>query len=211
MIKRKENVESHMSGNLLAKWIIGKAEKSEAYRAGTLTGMKHPKPDREMIKAAGGLPELIRQADELEKSGYIRTEKSNLGADMKKIYYSIGVIPKLCEKEGIEDPRKQQLRYIKQIEQLRAEVQGSFLEGYYDEIIRRLELGEIVKSPDMEDVDFFRCLNAVVNLKKSLWMRVFSAAVLNDSKRFKKDYEKKVVKVLVRSPLYEEGMTDDEI
>ena len=42
-------------------------------------------------------------------------------------------------------------------------------------------------------------------------MRVFSAAVLNDSKRFKKDYEKKVVKVLVRSPLYEEGMTDDEI
>ena len=127
MIKRKENVESHMSGNLLAKWIIGKAEKSEAYRAGTLTGMKHPKPDREMIKAAGGLPELIRQADELEKSGYIRTEKSNLGADMKKIYYSIDVIPKLCEKEGIEDPRKQQLRYIKQIEQLRAEVQGSFL------------------------------------------------------------------------------------
>ena len=112
MIKRKENVESHMSGNLLAKWIIGKAEKSEAYRAGTLTGMKHPKPDREMIKAAGGLPELIRQADELEKSGYIRTEKSNLGADMKKIYYSIDVIPKLCEKEGIEDPRKQQLRYI---------------------------------------------------------------------------------------------------
>lgn len=97
-----------------------------------------------------------------------------------------------AEKEGIEDPRKQQLRYIKQIEQLRAEVQGSFLEGYYDEIIRRLELGEIVKSPDMEDVDFFRCLNAVVNLKKSLWMRVFSAAVLNDSKRFKKDYEKKV-------------------
>ena len=39
------------------------------------------------------------------------------------------------------------------------------MEGYYDEIIRRLELGEIVKSPDMEDVDFFRCLNAVVNLK----------------------------------------------
>ena len=37
-----------MSGNLLAKWIIGKAEKSEAYRAGTLTGMKHPKPDEEM-------------------------------------------------------------------------------------------------------------------------------------------------------------------
>lgn len=126
MIKRKENVESHMSGNLLAKWIIGKAEKSEAYRAGTLTGMKHPKPDREMIKAAGGLPELIRQADELEKSGYIRTEKSNLGADMKKIYYSIDVIPKLCEKEGIEDPRKQQLRYIKQIEQLRAEVQNQY-------------------------------------------------------------------------------------
>ena len=86
-----------MSGNLLAKWIIGKAEKSEAYRAGTLTGMKHPKPDREMIKAAGGLPELIRQADELEKSGYIRTEKSNLGADMKKIYYYFAWIMQFYE------------------------------------------------------------------------------------------------------------------
>lgn len=65
-----------MSGNLLAKWIIGKAEKSEAYRAGTLTGMKHPKPDREMIKAAGGLPELIRQLKKciLEKGVEIEQE-----------------------------------------------------------------------------------------------------------------------------------------
>lgn len=88
MIKRKENVESHMSGNLLAKWIIGKAEKSEAYRAGTLTGMKHPKPDREMIKAAGGLPELIRQADELEKRIYPdRKKQSGRGYEKNLLFH----------------------------------------------------------------------------------------------------------------------------
>ena len=58
--------------------------------------------------------ELIRQADELEKKRiYPDRKKSNLGADMKKIYYSIDVIPKLCEKEGIEDPRKQQASLYK--------------------------------------------------------------------------------------------------
>ena len=56
MIKRKENVESHMSGNLLAKWIIGKAEKSEAYRAGNADRHETSGNRTEMIKAAGGLP-----------------------------------------------------------------------------------------------------------------------------------------------------------
>lgn len=211
MERRQENAELPVNGNLLARWIIKKAEDSEAYRAGMLTGMKHPKVDRKMIQTAGGLPELIKLADELEQDGYIRTDKSNLNADMKKISYSIDIIPKLCEKEGIEDPRKRQLRYIEQMKQLRAEVQGSFLEDYYDEIISNLELGKNVTSPKLEDSDFFRCLNAVVNLKKPLWKRVFSVAVLNDSKRFKNDYEKKVADVLIRSPLCDEGMTDDEI
>lgn len=85
MERRQDNAELPVNGNQLARWIIKKAAESEAYRAGMLTGMKHPKPDREMIKASGGLPELIRQADELEQNGYIQTEKSNLGADMKKI------------------------------------------------------------------------------------------------------------------------------
>lgn len=211
MERRQDNAKLPVNGNQLARWIIKKAAESEAYRAGMLTGMKHPKPDREMIKASGGLPELIRQADELEQNGYIQTEKSNLGADMKKIRYSLDIVPKLCEEEGIEDPRKQQLRYIEQMKRLRVDVKDSFLEEYYDEIIKRLEKGKVVKSPDLEDLDFFRCLNAIVNLKEPLWMRVFSAVVLNDSKRFKKDYEKKVTGVLTRSPLYEEGMSDDEI
>ncbi len=194
----------------LTQWIIESAD-SEAYRAGKLTGTKHPKPDQNMIRAVGGLPELIRQADELERQGYVRAEKINMGADIKVLHYGTDVIPKLCEKEGVEDPRKKQLRYLKQMELLRAEVRENFLETYYDEIIERLQVGKKVKEPDLEDTDFFHCLNAVVNLKETMWKRVFSVAVLGDSKKFKEKYEKKVISVLTRSPLFAEGMTDDEL
>lgn len=81
----------------------------------------------------------------------------------------------------------------------------------YDEIIERLQVGKKVKEPDLEDTDFFHCLNAVVNLKETMWKRVFSVAVLGDSKKFKEKYEKKVISVLTRSPLFAEGMTDDEL
>ena len=183
-----------MSGNLLAKWIIGKAEKSEAYRAGTLTGMKHPKPDRRNDQAAGGLPELIRQADELEKSGYIRTEKSKSGRGYEKNLLFHRCHSKAVRKRRNWRSKKAAASLYKTNRTTARWGTRQFLEGYYDEIIRRLELGEIVKSPDMEDVDF-----SDVWMQLWIWKNLCGCAYsvllcLMTLSVLKKDYEKKVVK-----------------
>lgn len=195
----------------LVRWMIRSID-GDAYRAGRLQGMKHPGVDGKMIEAAGGLPSLIAQIEELEREGLLRAEWYNLHADVRKIEYPVSVMPELCRRVGIEDPRKRQLRHIARIEAYLEEMQGTFLEEYYQSILKRLEEGREVKKPDIEDERFFRCLNAIALSGQPEWRRVFSTRVLGDSKLFKNQYETKVVTVLKdTSPLYEEGMTSGEL
>ena len=92
------------------------------------------------------------------------------------------------------------------------EAEGTFLEPYYEVLLQRLAAGQDVKKPDMEDEDFFRCLNRAAAVDTPVWRRQFSKEVLHDSKLFEKKYQDKVVTVLDQySPLVEEGMTADDI
>lgn len=168
----------------LVRWMIRSID-GDAYRAGRLQGMKHPSVDGEMIEAAGGLTSLIDQIEELEREGLLRAEWYNLRADVRKIEYPVSVMPELCRRAGIEDPRKRQLRHIAQIEVYQEAIQGTFLEVYYQSILRRLEEGREVKNPDIEDERFFRCLNAIALSGQPEWRPAFSNRVLGDSKLFK--------------------------
>lgn len=183
-----------------------------AYRSGKLEGMRHPVVDGEMIRASGGLKKLLEEADALEKEGLIRTERKNLGADISRIHYSVSVIPELCRRVGIEDPRKRQLRWMRTAEEWACEAEGTFLEKYYELLICRLESGQDVRKPNMEDEKFFCCLNRAAVIDVPVWRRQFSSEVLHDSKMFEKKYQDKVVNVLEKySYLSEEGMTADDI
>lgn len=196
---------------LMAKYLIQTAD-GPAYRSGNLDGMRHPAVDGGMIRAAGGMRNLINEADELEKAGLIRTERKNLGADIVRIHYPVSAIPKLCRRAGVEDPRDRQLRWIRTADKWAGEAEGTFLEPYYEALLRRLETGQEVKKPDMEDEDYFRCLNRAAVIETPVWRRQFSSEVLHDSKLFEKKYQDKVVTVLEKySPLSEEGMTADDI
>lgn len=196
---------------LLTKYLIQTAD-GPAYRSGNLDGMRHPAVDGGMIRAAGGMRNLINEADELEKAGLIRTERKNLGADIVRIHYPVSAIPKLCRRAGVEDPRDRQLRWIRTADKWAGEAEGTFLEPYYEALLRRLETGQEVKKPDMEDEDYFRCLNRAAVIETPVWRRQFSSEVLHDSKMFEKKYQDKVVTVLEKySPLSEEGMTADDI
>ena len=195
----------------LAKYLIQTAD-GPAYRSGNLDGMRHPAVDGKMIRAAGGMKKLLEEADELEKAGLIRTERKNLGADIVRIHYPASAIPKLCRCAGVEDPRERQLRWIRTAGKWAGEAEGTFLEPYYEALLRRLAAGQDVKKPDMEDEDFFRCLNRAAAVGTPVWRRQFSREVLHDSKLFEKKYQDKVVTVLDQySPLVEEGMTADDI
>ena len=196
---------------LLTKYLIQTAD-GPAYRSGNLDGMRHPSVDGKMIRAAGGMRNLINEAGELEKAGLIRAERKNLGMDIVRIHYPVSVIPELCIRAGVEDPRAKQLRWIRAAGKWAGEAKGTFLEPYYDALLQRLEAGQDVKKPDMEDGDFFHCLNRAAAIESPVWRRQFSSEVLHDSKMFEKKYQDKVVTVLEKySPLSEEGMTADDI
>ena len=195
----------------LTKYLIQTAD-GPAYRSGNLDGMRHPVVDGKMIRAAGGMKKLIEEADELERTGLIRTERKNLGADIVRIHYPVSAVPELCRRAGVEDPRERQLRWIRTAGKWAGEAEGTFLEPYYEVLLRRLAAGQDVKKPDMEDEDFFRCLNRAAAVDTPVWRRQFSKEVLHDSKLFEKKYQDKVVTVLDQySPLVEEGMTADDI
>ena len=196
---------------LLTEYLIQTAD-GPAYRSGNLDGMRHPSVDGKMIRAAGGMRNLINEAEELEKAGLIRAERKNLGMDIVRIHYPVSVIPELCIRAGVEDTRAKQLRWIRAAGKWAGEAKGTFLEPYYDALLQRLEAGQDVKKPDMEDGDFFHCLNRAAAIESPVWRRQFSSEVLHDSKMFEKKYQDKVVTVLEKySPLSEEGMTADDI
>ena len=205
----------------LIQWLIASAD-SDAYRAGRAEGMRHPKADSKMIRAMSGLRSLVNQARELENEGLIRVDWTDLGADIRQIHYSLDIIPELCAKEGIEDPRQRQLRYICKVGKWLDDMKDTWLLPYYEEIFNRLGDGKHVKIPDLEDGDFFRCLNTIPRMEKPAWRRVFSAAVFGSSKAFeakgskgtkeRKGYQTRVLTVLKSySPFYVEGMSDEDI
>ena len=195
----------------LIKYLIQTAD-SAAYRSGNLDGMRHPAVDGKMLRAVGGMRKLLEEADELEKTGLIRTERKNLGADIVRIHYPVSAIPELCIRAGVEDPRERQLRWIRTAGKWADEAGGTFLSPYYEALLQRLEAGQDVKKPDMEDDAFFCCLNRAASIEVPVWRRQFSSEVLHDSKLFEKKYQDKVVTVLAHySPMAEDGMTGDDI
>ncbi len=195
----------------LARYLIGQINKN-AYRAGSLKGMKHTKIDSAVFEIVGGRSALVEQADRLKREGLLQFTKEDLGADIREIHYSVDIMPVLCEREGIEDPRHRQKRYIRRTEEWRARAEGTWLTPYYERNLNRLEKGDEVKSVDFDDEPFFRCLNSVLYLEKPVWRRVFSAMVFGKTKTFEQEYQSRVLSVLRQySPFYEEGMTDEEL
>ena len=155
----------------------------------------------------------MEQIRALEKEGLIQVTYRDMGSDVKRIDLPVAAVEKLCQREGMEDSRQRQLRYLEEVRAWSAPVQEvPWLRSYYEDLIRRLEAGKIVKEP--EDPDLFRCLNTLAELKEPVWERVFSCMVFKNSKKFRSGgYREKVISVLKNGlygcPFYEEGMTDD--
>ena len=186
----------------LTQWLIQKTN-SEAYRAGRLTGWKHPKVDKALIEALGGKKQLLDQAAALEKdpviglSGNFKVTWRDMGSDIVKIDYNLSIIPELCKREGILDTREKQRKDMERIISWREQVLDcEWILPYYDDLIEKLRNGK--ELADIQDDKLFKCLNAVVKQKEFVWERIFSADVnvLNDSKAFKRDYKSRIFTIL---------------
>ena len=217
----------------LSRYIIEKAE-CDSYRAGTRSKQWHIEADQKLLDAVGGRSVLLRQAGELEKltgiSGKIIVKWKAVRTEIEKITVSSDAIPLLCQVEQIEDPRERQLSQMELTESWKSRVaQADLLIHYYDHILERLNSGKLVKDvPGLEDPLFFLFLNKTAEERKPLYRRAFSAQVctiwngiaqtkqseskITPTKRFEKIYQSAVLSVLKQySPLYEEGMSDEEL
>ena len=217
----------------LSRYIIEKAE-CDSYRAGTRSKQWHIEADQKLLDAVGGRSVLLRQAGELEKltgiSGKIIVKWKAVRTEIEKITVSSDAIPLLCQVEQIEDPRERQLSQMELTESWKSRVaRADWLIPYYDHILERLNSGKLVKDvPGLEDPLFFLFLNKTAEERKPLYRRSFSAQVctiwngiaqtkqseskITPTKRFEKIYQSAVLSVLKQySPLYEEGMSDEEL
>lgn len=219
----------------LSQWLIQKIN-TKAYRAGTLSGMMHPKVDQSLIDAVGGLPVLTVQAKELEKDrifqGMFRVDWCSMGRDLKQFHFSVDMMDGLCRREGMENPRERQLFCMEQVKALKNAADTDWINPFYDHILERLEAGELVKdinlnsNEDLDDRAYFLCLNGVVRNRKPVWERVFSEVIFRElppvlgkdgspirpSKCFEQLYRKRMFSVLKEySPLYKEGMEQGEL
>ena len=210
----KEN--NNLKNITLARWLIQHADK-EAYRAGRLTGWKHPLVTSELYQAVGGRSQFLQQAKcleeefNLENRERILFEKYNMGADIRKIHYDVEIVPELCEREGVADPREEQQKWVANVEHFKEQVLDcQWLVPYYDGLLSKLRQGKIVAEAG-EDL-LFRCLNAVATQKEFIWERVFSVRVFDDSKLFKAMYRDRIFNILKNySIFYIEGMEKDEL
>ena len=225
--RKKQKIQS------LSRYIIEKAE-CDSYRAGTRSKQWHIEADQKLLDAVGGRSVLLRQAGELEKltgiSGKIIVKWKAVRTEIEKITVSPDAIPLLCQVEQIEDPRERQLLQMELTESWKSRVaQADWLIPYYDHILERLNSGKLVKDvPGLEDPLFFLFLNKTAEEREPLYRRAFSAQVcttwngiaqtkqseskITPTKRFEKIYQSAVLSVLKQySPLYEEGMSDEEL
>ena len=72
----------------LSRWIIDKTN-VDSYRAGRLQGEKHPCIDQSLLNQLGGMANLLKQAEEMERDAglnkYIRFDWRDMGKDITKM------------------------------------------------------------------------------------------------------------------------------
>ena len=85
----------------LARWIIDKTN-TDHYRAGMLSGWKHPYIDADVMEIVGGRKQLLDQANILEnetnagKMGKFKPDWKDVKTSIQKIDYDVAIIPELC-------------------------------------------------------------------------------------------------------------------
>lgn len=213
----------------LIQWLIAQID-GRAYRAGTASGVRHPEAGRELLRQLGGREQLISQARELERdvqlggAGKIRFDWCDLNTDIRRIHCPVEMMPALCERAEIEDPRHRQLRYIRVLEKWKDKAEDTWLSDYYKDELEKLKKGDCSQTiqNNMEDGGLYHCLNEILLLEEPVEKPIFSARIFRDagdkeegimpSKLFRGKYEGRVLGILKKySPEYEEGMSDDEV
>lgn len=184
--------------NYLAEWIYQKSN-TDSYKKGSPDRGKHL-PISHLIDRAGGMSALTEQIEELTKLGLIQCEYGGyMNKSISGVYFHTSNMGTLCRFLNVPDPRdefnKDQENRIAMVTQYMNTTECEWLKAYYQSLLDQLQEKKL--NTDTADENVFRILNALIELKEDVWVRTFSARVLNGSKVFERGkYSTKVCKIL---------------
>ena len=192
----------------LAGWLIEKIDTKD-WRIGKVTGVKHPKVQQRDIDRIGKR-ELLEQAMEMQEAGLLTIHWLQYGNDIAYLDVPVESMEGFCQREGIENPRSLLQKACEELKQWKEKAPSDWHKEYYDDLLMRTEKGNI--PAEMQDTKLFQILNAIYDKEKTIWKRVFSAEVLDNSKEFETKYQRRIVTILRNyAPIPDKEMEEDEI
>ena len=191
--------------------ILDKIEGSSVdWREGA-SGNRSLKIQQEDFNRAGK-SELLEEARMLEQRGLIQIKWLEYGNDIEKIIYRLEQTGQFYELLGLT-PKWKRIQAEKQtIRKWAGQAQAEWLKAYYRDQEISLEKGKQLEDLSKYGGRFFSCLNALEKLGEPVYQRVFSVAVLGNTKLFEKVLRTRVVSILsAYHPDVDEAMNDKEI
>ena len=195
----------------LVRRILDKIEGSSVDWRKETSGNRSLKIQQEDFNRAGK-SELLEEARMLEKRGLIQIKWLEYGNDIEKITYRLEQAGQFYELLGLTSKWERIQAEEQTLHKWAGQAQSEWLKAYYCDQESFLEKGK--QSPDLSKCGepLFICLNALEKLEEPVYQRVFSVAVLGNTKLFENVLRARVVSILsAYHPEVDEAMNDKEI
>lgn len=175
------------------------------------TGNKSIKIQQEHYDAVGKT-ELLSEIRELEEQGLVRVTYFSGGSDVEKITYNLRDIERFYEMKGKRSERSLLEEAWNCVSAYRAQAESSWLQAYYDHLLRDIDKGKYPDHLSSPGVPLFQCLNILEKLREPVYVRIFSSQYLGGSKVFEDTLRARVVSIgKDYHPMADKAMKDQQV
>ncbi len=185
--------------------LLGAAEKERRIRSRNM-------PLHAEAYMACGKRELLEEIRFLEEKGLIRNTKwQSYGNDATQISYALEDMEKFYELEGRTPKPRLVKNYLENVDNRMKNAHQLWILRFLEEEKSQAMKGKLPKEMERQE-EFLDCLLGVDALTEPVYKRVFSKACLRNSKKFEREYEKKILSAARKyHDGIEEGMSDPQV
>lgn len=194
----------------LAETIIRKCERSSRDWKKGESGNRTYYIQQEDYDAIGRKA-LFEEVETLKREGILTEVRwYQTGIELEWVRYSLSALPKLYERAGIEPKGKRLEEARAFFQQVFRGIHSPWLLKYGQELFARIEEGKMPK--EMGQEEWFDLLRRVDQLREPTYKRIFSNGCFRDSKRFERQYQKRLVQLARKYwDVIEDEMSDTEV
>jgi hypothetical protein len=189
--------------------LIEKYGRSSLGRLGRLSGNKNFKPQQSDYDKIGKT-DFLRQAEELEKLGFLTVKWYDGKSEILNIKYNMDSMPALYEIAGKVRPQELLADYYNRVNNELPRLQKDWIAAYYQSLLTQLEKGNIPRS--LKKSGFLECMKGLDSLSEPIYKRIFSAKFLSDSKKFESHLQKGIISIARKHcPDVDDAMNDSQV